>query len=67
MARYLLKRYKFNEDRERLNFKVSDDGVPKCHGRIQVDYPIYLPDNDPYTEKLVEYAHNATFHGEDLV
>ena len=53
---------KFEEDRSRLNLRPTG-GILKCHGRIQGDLPIYLPDNDLYTEKLVEQSHNETLHG----
>ena len=53
---------KFEEDRARLNLRLTS-GILKCHGRIQGDLPIYLPDNDVYTEKLVEQSHNETLHG----
>ena len=53
---------KFEEERARLNLRPTG-GILKCHGRIQGDLPIYLPDNDLYTEKLVELSHNETLHG----
>jgi hypothetical protein len=52
----------FEEDRARLNLRMTDGNL-KCHGRIQGDLPIYLPDNDLYTEKLVEQCHHETLHG----
>lgn len=54
---------KFDEYRIKLSLKTSDDVILRCHGRIEGDYPTYLPDNDPSTEKLVEYARNVTLHG----
>ena len=53
---------KLEEDRARLNLRPTGD-ILKCHGRIQGDFPIYLPDNDLYTEKLVEQSHNETLYG----
>ena len=53
---------KFEENRARLNLRLTS-GILKCHGRIQGDLPIYLPDNDVYTEKLVKQSHNETLHG----
>lgn len=52
----------FEEDRARLNLRPTG-GILKYHGRIQRDLPTYLPDNDLYTEKLVEQSHNETLHG----
>ena len=42
---------------------MNKDEVLECRGRIQGDYPIYLPDTHLYTEKLVSEAHLATLHG----
>ena len=53
---------KLEEDRSRLNLRPTGD-ILKCHGRIQGHFPIYLPDNDLYTEKLVEQSHNETLYG----
>ena len=52
----------FKEDRARLNLRLTG-GILTCHGRIQGDFPIYLPDNDLYTEKRVEHSHIGTLHG----
>ena len=35
----------------------------ECRGRIQGDYPVYLPDSAPYTVKVVQRAHVVTLHG----
>ena len=43
--------------------KLNHDGALECRGRIQGDYPVYLPDSEMYTEKLVQHAHEATLHG----
>ena len=34
-----------------------------CHGRIQKQYPIYLPRDAKFTEKLVQRVHSETLHG----
>ena len=54
---------RFKEDRLQLNLQMNKDEVLECRGRIQGDYPIYLPDTHLYTEKLVSGAHLATLHG----
>ena len=48
----------------------SDLGLTKnaldlieCHGRIVGKYPVYLPEHELFTEKLVERAHLQTLHG----
>ncbi|XP_044182089.1 uncharacterized protein LOC114969988 [Acropora millepora] len=57
------RREKFEEDRLQLNLQERQDGLLECHGRIQGDYPIYLPDSHPFTEKLTMVAHQSTLHG----
>lgn len=52
-----------SEDEERLGLQVNDQGLLECRGRLQGHYPIYLPDQHPYTLKLVEDAHQRTLHG----
>ena len=42
---------------------MNHDGALECRGRIQGDYPVYLPDSEMYTEKLVQHAHEAFLHG----
>ena len=53
----------FEDDKLKLNLQMNHDGALECRGRIQGDYPVYLPDNEMYTEKLVQHAHEATLHG----
>ena len=52
-----------NDDKQRLGVKMDVDGIQVCEGRLQGLYPIFLPDNHPYTIKLVENAHQRTLHG----
>ena len=54
---------KFSDDELRLNLKPNHEGVLECRGRIQGDYPVYLPDTSLYAEKVVEDAHKVTLHG----
>ncbi|KAK3737969.1 hypothetical protein QZH41_009200 [Actinostola sp. cb2023] len=42
---------KFEEDKLRLNLKPNKDGVLVCCGRIQGEYPVYVPDTTIYAEK----------------
>lgn len=51
------------KDRERLNLQENAQGILECRGRIQGEYPVYLPDTHAFTEKLVEEAHWHTLHG----
>ena len=54
---------KFDDDKLQLNLQERSDGLLECRGRIQGDYPIYLPDTHPYTEKLVMLSHLVALHG----
>ena len=54
---------KYDEDREQLNLPKNEEGVYECRGRIQGHFPIYLPDNELLTEKIVKHAHKLCFHG----
>ena len=42
---------------------MDEEGVLQCRGRIEGQYPIYLPDSTPYTKTLVHQAHMDTLHG----
>lgn len=53
----------FEEDRLQLNLQYNDQKVLECRGRIMGEYPIYLPDEHPFTVKLVFNAHLSTLHG----
>ena len=55
-------RDEIKEDRTNLNLPPNRDRVLECLGRIEGEYPIYLPKNHPFTRKLVEQAHMSTFH-----
>ena len=48
---------RFQEDQQRLNLQKNADGLYECRGRIQGDYPIYLPDDALFSKKLVMHAH----------
>ena len=54
---------KFAEDQQQLNLQKNDEGTYECRGRIQGHYPVYLPDNEPLTEKIVMHAHKLSCHG----
>ena len=53
----------FQADKLQLNLQDNDQQVLECRGRIMGEYPIYLPDNHPFTAKLVFNAHLSTLHG----
>ena len=46
-----------------LNLQPNESGILECRGRIDGEYPIYLPRNNTYTQKVVEQAHQNTLHG----
>ena len=54
---------KFDEDKLQLNLQENANGILECRGRIQGDYPIYLPDDAVFTAKLVIHSHIQTLHG----
>ena len=54
---------RYKDDLLQLNLQPNCDGVLECRGRVQGHYPIYLPDGQRYTEKLMAQAHLATLHG----
>ena len=41
----------------------NDEGIYVRQGRIQRHYPVYLPDNELLTEKIVLLAHKLSCHG----
>ena len=54
---------KFQSDNLSLNLQENHQGILECRGRIQGDYPVYLPDKELFSEKLVAHAHKTTLHG----
>ena len=52
-----------DEDRTALNLKPNEMGVLVCHGRVQGELPIYVPDSAMLAQKIVEEAHMLTLHG----
>ena len=54
---------KFEEDKLQLNLQKNAAGIFECRGCIQGVYPIYLPDDAVFAEKLVIHAYLQTLHG----
>ena len=54
---------RFVEEKLQLNLQLNADGIWVCCGRIQGEYPLYLPDSSLFTTKLVQRAHVCTLHG----
>ena len=54
---------RYQEDKLQLNLQPNRDGLLECRNRVQGHYPIFLPDGQRYTEKLVAQAHVAVLHG----
>ena len=48
---------RFEADQLDLNLQPNDEGIFECRGRIHGEFPIYLPDNHPFTSSLVRQAH----------
>ena len=53
----------FKLDSARLNLQRNDEGVYVCQGRIQGDYPVYLPSKHVLFEMVLKQAHMKTLHG----
>ena len=53
----------FRNCKQQLNLKINREGIYECQGRIQGDYPIFIPNKSILAEKLVEEAHLQTIHG----
>ena len=49
-------------DKLQLNLQPNGEKILECRGRIQGRYPIYLPDDSLFAEKLVRHAHQRTLH-----
>lgn len=43
----------FEQDQEQLNLQPNEEGVLKFRGRIQGEYPVYLPDTALLAAKIV--------------
>ena len=43
----------FQNDSLSLNLQENHQGIVECRGRIQGDCPVYLPDKELFSEKLV--------------
>jgi hypothetical protein len=53
----------FKYDSTRLNLQKNDEGIYVCKGRIQGEYPVYLPAKHVLSEMVVKQAHTKTLHG----
>ena len=51
---------KFKDDQQQLGLQKNENGVYVCHGRIQLEYPVYLPPSALFSERLVMSAHLST-------
>ncbi len=51
------------DEKIQLNLQPNDDGLLECRGRIEGDYPLFLPRNTTFTLRVVEQAHLITLHG----
>ena len=52
----------FEEDKAHLNLQKNSDDLLECHGCIQGQHPVYLPDKQSFNEKLVMHAHKRMLH-----
>ena len=54
---------KFKQQKTILNLVKNSNNVYECQGRIQGDFPIFVPCESILAEKIVEEAHINTLHG----
>lgn len=50
------------EDIVRLNLQKNKDGLLECRGCMQGHYPVYLPENKIFTQRLVMRVHKRTLY-----
>ena len=55
---------KFQQDHKSLNLVQNIEGIFKCRGRIEGNYPIYLPKESLLPEKNIWVPHKKTMHAE---
>ena len=53
----------FEQQKGQLRLEKDYRGIYVCYGRLQGDYPVYLPTKSTFTEALVRNAHLTTLHG----
>ncbi|XP_065058645.1 uncharacterized protein LOC135686359 [Rhopilema esculentum] len=53
----------FKETQKQLGLEKDEREIYVCKGRIQGEYPIFLPTDVLFSEKLVSYAHLSTHCG----
>lgn len=51
------------KEKIQLNLQLNDERILECRGRIEGEYPIFLPQDHLFTRKLVKEAHLFTLHG----
>ncbi|XP_028393616.1 uncharacterized protein LOC114517961 [Dendronephthya gigantea] len=56
-------RASFKEEQLQLNLQLNNENILECRGRIEGEFPIYLPDSHPFTNGIVRQAHLLTLHG----
>ena len=53
----------FQNDVKQLNLVKNIKEIYECQGRIQGDYPTYIPKNSKLAEKIIQHSHKKTHHG----
>jgi transposase InsO family protein len=53
----------FETVKRELNLQENEAKILECRGRIDGEYPVYLPQNHVIASKVVEQAHLVTLHG----
>ena len=53
----------FLKEKEQLGLQKNEQGIYVFHGRIQGEYPVYLPSQELFSETIVVNAHRSTLCG----
>lgn len=53
----------FPEHKLRLNLQKNSNNLYECRGRVQGEYPVYIPKESMLAGKIVQDAHLRTIHG----
>ena len=53
---------KFKADQQYLNLQGNEVGLYVCKGRIQEDFPLYLPSTSILSGKIIQECHKLTIH-----
>ena len=53
----------FQNNIKQLNLVKNIKEIYDCQGRIQGDYPTYIPKNSKLAERIIQHSHKKTLYG----